>query len=197
MCSRLGLADDPIAMKLASSLIEWQWPDGGWNCDPATDARHSSFYETLATLWGLNEYFRATSDRDAGVAVSRASEFFLKHRLFRSCTNGETINPEWLKLHYPLYWHYDILQALRVLGLADKLRDPRTTEALDVVESKRSKDGAWRAEGYYWRPRVWAKPTYGSLPGPNTEVVDWGREGPNEMITLNSLRVLVGSGRIS
>ena len=28
----LGIADDR-AEELASSLMAWQWPDGGWNCD--------------------------------------------------------------------------------------------------------------------------------------------------------------------
>ncbi len=50
-CSKLGLADDPRVIRLAQSLVEWQWPDGGWNCDSAEDARHSSLYESLATLW--------------------------------------------------------------------------------------------------------------------------------------------------
>ena len=36
--SRLGLADDPRVAVLASRLQEWQWPDGGWNCDPAPEA---------------------------------------------------------------------------------------------------------------------------------------------------------------
>jgi hypothetical protein len=27
------------------------------------------------------------------------------------------------------------------------------------------------------------------------EVVDWGRSGPNEMLTLNALRVLKAAGR--
>lgn len=195
--SKLGLAEDPIVKKLASSLVEWQWPDGGWNCDSAPDARHSSFYESLSTLWGLNEYSRATDDSDVKEAVQRAAQFFLKHRLFRSCSTGGIINLEWLKLHYPLYWHYDILQALRILSLTGNLRDSRTAEALDIVQSKRSEDGTWRPEGYYWRPRLGARPSTGTQPSPNTEVVDWGREGPNEMITLNALRVLVGSRRIS
>jgi len=182
VCSRLGLANDPRVEGLVRSLVEWQWPDGGWNCDPGKGARHSSFYETLATLWGLIEYSRATGDQDASKAAGKAAEFFLKHRLFRSCRTGKIINPQWLKLHYPLYWHYDILQALRIMKLADRLGDPRTKEALDIVESKRMKDGRWRPEGYYARP--------------STEVVDWGRDGPNEMITLNALRVLRGSGRI-
>ncbi|SRR6266571_1323260 len=74
---------------------------------------------------GLNEYFRATSDTGVGKAVDNAAEFLLGHHLFKSTKTGGIINPEWVKLHYPLYWHYDILQALRVLGLAGMLGDPR------------------------------------------------------------------------
>jgi len=29
------------------------------------------------------------------------------------------------------------------------------------------------------------------------EVVDWGRSGPNEMITVNALRVLKAAGRLT
>jgi hypothetical protein len=42
--------------------------------------------------------------------------------------------------------------------------------------------------GYYWHPT--GKRTSG------LEVVDWGRNGPNEMITLNALRVLKLAGRL-
>ena len=194
VCSRSGLADDPRVRELAQSLVEWQWPDGGWNCDNRNEAQHSSFYESLATLWGLVGYCQGTGDRDSSKAVERASEFFLKHRLFRSCKNGKIINPQWLKLHYPLYWHYDILQALRVMQLAGKLRDPRTSETLEIVESKRSKDGRWSPEGYYWHSLKGIRSP--KQPGHSAEVVEWGRRGPNEMITLNALRVLKGSGRV-
>ncbi len=145
---------------------------------------------------GLNEYLRATGDNDVRKAVDKAAEFFLKHRLFKSCRGDGIINPEWLKLHYPLYWHVDLLQALRVLSLAGKLGDPRTAEALDIVESKRSKDGTWQPEGYYWRlgkvpiASTFDHPRTALFDHPSTEVVDWGGDGPNEMITLNALRVL-------
>ncbi len=46
-CCRLGLAADPRVRSLAGSLIAWQWPDGGWTCDPAA-GRRSSFHESLA-----------------------------------------------------------------------------------------------------------------------------------------------------
>jgi hypothetical protein len=36
---RLGMAGDPRAELLARSLVAWQWPDGGWNCDPRRSGR--------------------------------------------------------------------------------------------------------------------------------------------------------------
>lgn len=205
VCSRLGLQDDPRVAQLAHSLVEWQWPDGGWNCDRREEATHSSFNESLSTLWGLVEYHKATGDRDSRRSMEKAAEFFLKHRIFRSCRTGKVRRPEtfhskiyrnvhlFTHLHYPLYWHYDILQALRILHLAGKLGDPRTKDALDLVESKRLKDGSWQAEGYYWTLKRSARPR---LSVSNVDVVDWGRRGPNKMITLNALRVLKAAGRI-
>jgi hypothetical protein len=168
----------------------------------------------------LIEYHKATGDEAALQAAQRAAEMFLRHRLFRSTTTGGPIDPAWLKLHYPLYWHYDILQALLILSRLARgghlhplrgrsavlinpphpdgfgnpsracmlLRDARVQEALDIVEAKRQPDGRWKAEGYYRVPE--------GQRTSNVEVVDWGRRGPNELITLNVLRVLKAAGRI-
>jgi hypothetical protein len=187
VCCRLGIAGDERVEQLARSLVEWQWPDGGWNCDRRASGRRSSFHETLAPLWGLHEYAAATGARWARAASGRAAELFLEHRLFRSLTSGEVIDPKWLAFHYPPFWHYDVLQALLVLGRAGKLGDPRAAEGLDLVEERRRPDGLWAAGGYWWSP-----PGASRTP----EVVDWGRRGPNEMVTLNALRVLAAARRL-
>jgi hypothetical protein len=194
VCSRLGLAEDPRVVKLAESLVEWQWPDGGWNCDRRPEAHHSSVNESLSTLWGLIEYQRATEDREFLKPIEKVSEFLLKHRLFRSEHTGEIIHPSMIELHYPLYWHCDILQELTIFSRAGKLDDPRTKEALDIVEKKRGPDGLWHADGYYWNMRR-TPLSKTKLSVSNVEVVDWGRKGPNKMITLNALRALNASGR--
>lgn len=186
VCSRLGLAADPRVVALAENIMSWQWPDGGWNCQHKATGYRSSFHETLATAWGLHEYARATGSSAAADAADRAAELFLDHRLFRSLRTGEVINRAWLAPRYPPYWHYDILQALLVLSRMGKADDPRASDALDELERQRHTDGRWQPSGYYWRPAP-------STTGP--EVVDWGRGGPNEMITLNALRVLVAAGR--
>jgi hypothetical protein len=48
----LGLADERIEV-LVDRLLNWQWPDGGWNCDRHPEAHHSSYMESLIPLRGL------------------------------------------------------------------------------------------------------------------------------------------------
>jgi hypothetical protein len=186
-CCRLGLAADPRVRCLAEALITWQWPDGGWNCDPAATSR-SSFHESLAPAWGLHEYWQATGDTAAKDAASRAAELFLAHRLFRTLATGQVIHRAWLAPHYPPYWHYDILQALLVLSRMGKAGDPRACDAHDELERRRLPDGRWQPGGRWWKPPA-------STVAP--EAVDWGRSGPNEMITLNALRALQAAGRLT
>jgi hypothetical protein len=185
---RLGMAGDPRAELLARSLAGWQWPDGGWNCDVRPSAHRSSFHESLPPTWGLHEYWLATGATWAREAAAEAAELFLSHRLFRSLSSGEVINRGWLALHYPPYWHYDVLQALVVLSRLGAAGDPRAGEALELLSRRRRADGRWQPGGYWWRP-----PGGRSGSGP-VEVVDWGRSGPNELLTLNALRVLKAAG---
>lgn len=200
--SRLGLAHDPRARALAETLVSAQWPDGGWNCDVRASGHRSSFHETLSTAWALHEYARATGDRAARDAADRAAELFLRHCVLYSLGSGvpargrrdrhpagRVINPRWQQLRYPSYWRYDLLQALLVLSRLGKLSDPRSRDALDELESRSLPDGRWAADAQWWNPA-------GSRTIP--EVVDWGPPGePNEMITLNALRVLRAAGRLT
>src|SRR5512133_1056654 len=71
VCSRLGMAADPRVTLLARSLAEWQWPDGGWNCDKKATGRRSSFHESLPPMWGLHEYWAATGERWAKESAER------------------------------------------------------------------------------------------------------------------------------
>jgi hypothetical protein len=186
---RLGMAADPRAELLARSLVDWQWPDGGWNCDLRASGRRSSFHESLPPAWGLHEYWLATGAVWAREAAGRAAELFLSHRLYRSLGDGEVIDRRWLTLHYPPYWHYDVLQALLILSRLGKARDPRAADALDLLVRRRRADGRWQPGGYWWRRPGSTRAGSGPV-----EVVDWGRSDPNEMITLNALRVLHAAG---
>ncbi len=178
-CCAIGLADDPRVMAIAESLAETQWPDGGWNCDIRPQVTHSSFNETWGPVLGL----AAFRDRDA---TARGVDFLLRHRVVFSHRRDVVAHPAFVKLRYPPYWHYDLLVGLRTLAEAGALDDPRTTDALDMLESKRHPDGTWHVEGRWWK-RPGSK-------GSNVEVVDWG-ETADVLLTERAVHVLAASGR--
>ena len=190
--SRLGLVDD-CADRLAVLLARWQWPEGGWNCDPRPGASSPSFMETLVPMRALAAYASRGGDRAdaAAAAADRAAEVFLERRLFRRRSTGAVIDQGFVTLHYPLYWHYDVLGGLVGLGEAGRIDDPRCADALDLLESKRLPDGGWPAEARYYH-RV------GADPAPGGSYVDWGgvdKRRTNPWITADALGVLTAAGR--
>lgn len=187
---RLGLADER-ADQLAERLLHWQWPDGGWNCDRNPSADTSSFMETLTPMRGLAAYSRLRNDKKAAAAARAAAEVFLSRGLFKRRTDGTPIEPSFLKLHHPLYWHYDILGGLVAMADLDLLGDERCTAALDLLESKRLADGGWPAEAKFYSTSEKA--------ASNTSAVDWGGTGSKRMnpwVTAQALHVLVKAGRL-
>ena len=187
----LGLEDERIH-QLAERLLFWQWPDGGWNCDKNPDADSSTFIHTLWSMRGLAAYADRTDSPKARAAVERAAEVFLKRRLFKRASDGRVIRDSFVKLHYPLYWHYDILGALKVfaeLGITD---DERLFDALDLLEDKRLPDAGWPAEERYYK-KVTNDVALGN------EYVDWGgvsKHRMNEWVTADALAVMTSFGRV-
>jgi hypothetical protein len=186
----LGLVDERTEA-LAQRLRACQWPDGGWNCDRNPSASNSSFMETLIPLRGLVLHAKLTGDRESGLAAERAADVFLKRRLFKRQRDGAPIHDDFLRLHYPCYWHYDFLFGLKVMAETGRVGDGRCEDALRLLESKRLSDGGFPAEGRYYRtgPKVKS----GRSP------VNWGGVGKqriNEFVTLDALVVLKAAGRL-
>ena len=87
--------DDDRLDVLAGHLLQVQMPDGGWNCRRPYGATHSSVHTTILALEGLHLYekYRGHQSKAVRQAQSRAREFLLIHRLFRSHRTGEIIKP--------------------------------------------------------------------------------------------------------
>ncbi|HJU80418.1 MAG TPA: hypothetical protein VJ796_01595 [Acidimicrobiia bacterium] len=181
---QLGWADDR-AHQLAERLMHWQWPDGGWNCDRTRSADTSSFMETLMPMRGLAAYAAWSGDKSAAEAAREAAEVFLSRRLFLRRRDGKPMSSDFMRLHYPLYWHYDFLGGLVGMNELGLLSDPRCEPALELLEAKRLPDGGWPAEA------KWYKLSEG--PGPGISAVDWGgvsQKAPNRWVTQDAMSVL-------
>ncbi|CAD5265181.1 MULTISPECIES: prenyltransferase/squalene oxidase repeat-containing protein [unclassified Imperialibacter] len=131
-------------------LLKVQMADGGWNCRYLhKDTTHSSLHSTLSVLEGLLEFRKPPEDyRTPEIiqAEQKAVEFLLRHHLYQSHRTGEIIDQRMLRLSFPGRWRYDILRALDHLRNAAVPYEPRMKSALDILKSKRKKDGAWRLQ---------------------------------------------------
>src|SRR5438067_897407 len=92
---KLGLADERID-SLVERLLAWQWPDGGWNCGKKRQTHVSSFTESILPLRALSLYSRSTGHQEAREASERATEYFLKHHLFKRLSDGAVITDDFL-----------------------------------------------------------------------------------------------------
>ncbi len=187
--ARLGLLNDE-SKRLVERLLYWQWPDGGWNCDKNPTADSSSFMETVLPMRGLAEYAKQKKHAAAGKAARRAAEVFLCRQLYQRQSNGKVISPSFVALHYPNYWHYDVLAGLTAMAEMDLLGDRRCTAALDLLEAKELPAGGWPAEARYYK-------TSRELANGN-DYVDWGgasKRVMNPWVTADALRVLHAAGR--
>lgn len=182
---------DQRARQLVERLLYWQWPDGGWNCDRNPSADTSSFMESILPMRGLWAYAQASGDAKARQAALRAADVFLSRRLFKRRRDGRVIASSFVKLHYPLYWHYDFLGGLKAMAELGLIRDKRCADALDLLETKELAAGGWAAEERYFR--------FGARLAQGFDYVDWGgtsRTKMNPWITADAVSVLAAAGRL-
>jgi hypothetical protein len=102
------------------------------------------------------------------------------------------IHDDFVRLHHPCYWHYDILFGLEVMAEAGYLADERCQDALDRLESKRLSDGGFAAEKKYYQAT--------GEPKTGRSLVDWGgtsRTTLNKWVTVRALSVSKESGRLA
>jgi hypothetical protein len=168
---------------LVRRLLNEQLADGGWNCDAPMTSVRSSFNTTICVLEALLEYEQSFGhDPVVTVARLRGEEYLLERRLFRRRSTGQTIERDrksggdWRRFAFPTWWRYDVLRGLEYLRRAGVEPDGRMAEAIDIVASKRDRQGRWPLEIRY----------SGRMP---TEI-DEGEGRPSRWNTLRALRVL-------
>ncbi len=142
---RFGYSDDERTWQAIEWLLGMQLPDGGWNCFMDQNPSHSSFnstWEPLSTLLDLPTKRRTRRIEDA---IDQATNFLLRHRIYRSCKTGAVINKNWLKLFYPPHYHYNFLTGLGLLA-KNGVRGQIMHDSIELLLSKLAPDGRWSSE---------------------------------------------------
>ena len=168
---------------IIARLLAEQPPDRGWNCEAARGSTRSSFNSTICVLEALLAHEHAGGGSPEVIeARLRGQEYLLERRLFRRRSTGEVIERDrkggavWTRFAFPTWWHYDVLRGLEYLRSAGVTYEERIGAAIELVASKRDRDGLWPLEARY--------------PGVMLVKMDEGKGQPSRWITLRALRVM-------
>jgi hypothetical protein len=185
-----GYGDDPRVKRAIQWMPEQQLPDGGWNCDyPEKKVKHSSFMSTIEPLWAYSEIPRAKWTRNMKQSIEQGAEFMLMHRLYKSDNHHWKHSlPFSTSFHFPMYYFYDALHGLRVLGKLGYGDDERVRDAVHLILSKRSPDGKWLLEGDWSREPEAQENKRKAL----VDIEELWK--PSKWVTLNAFRALSATG---
>ena len=190
---RFGYEDDPRVRKALLWLARTASPKGGWTCwqfgDGPAPGRNLDSWEAMSAFAAFP---RSKWTSEMETAISKGAEFFLERELHRQ---GARYAP-WYRFHYPVHYYYDLLVGLDFMTALGYGGDPRMNYAIDVLNSRRRRDGRWNLDAAH--PDVggglakWLADHPSRRPTPFTlETV--GR--PSKMITLRALKVLAAVDR--
>jgi hypothetical protein len=136
--------------QLIDTILELQFADGGWNCRLRNypDTVHSSFHTTFNVLEGLRmaaETGQLNKSRFRE-SESRALEFMLMHKLYRSDKSGKVIDERFTHLTFPSHWHYNYMRGLDYMRSTAEIADERLADPIALLQSRRRSNGRWPVE---------------------------------------------------
>ncbi|HSJ50269.1 MAG TPA: nitrogen fixation protein NifH [Actinomycetota bacterium] len=183
---RFGRLGDPrvrLAVEWQARSITGEGFDGFYRSGTSGPGFACAINDGLPCGWGAIKGLRALAAiprRRRTAQVRRAVDVGLEFLLSRDPAiadypTGTTVSPNWFKLGFPSGYVADVLQNLEVLAELGSGRDPRLSNALELVLGKQDDRGRWWNE-YGYRGKMWVD-------------VDPPRR-PSKWVTLRACRVL-------
>lgn len=136
---------------IIDNIIDMHMNDGGFNCEKVLPgASHSSLHSSICVLEGLLSYIKSGNtyrSDEIKVLQDEALEFILIHHLYKSHKTLKVIHPDMTRFSYPYRYWFDVLRCLEYFVDANIAYDDRMSDAIDLLKSKRLKNGAWKNQG--------------------------------------------------
>ncbi len=186
---RFGYADDERVLHTMEWLVKTAHPKGGWTCRFSKEGPAPS--RTLDAWEGLGAfavYPRQKWTSGMRAVVERTAEYYLEHELHQQ---GGRYEP-WYRFHWPVHYYYDLLVGLDILTALGYGEDKRLGYALELLKTKRRKDGRWNLDANQPDMSPAAVTWYAEHPKqrPPTPLAFETAGEPSKMITLRALTVL-------
>jgi hypothetical protein len=181
----LGHNEHPLVKAAIDFFVASHEEKGGWKCsaysgDPSKVKPPNCYMGSIKALSAFSLIPSNRRSKKIQAIIDQEVETCLENHVhyYRVDSKGKpAIKRAWLKFAFPRYWRSDSLEATDVLtGLG--VRDKRIHEALELIRSKRQKDGYWLLD-FSETKRAW---------------IQIEQEGaPSKWVTLRALRTLLNS----
>ena len=164
-------------------LLDQQQRDGSWLPEPGLERLQYIFAGTMLVLDGLREYEKRYTSSSAQIvdAQIKGREFLLSQNLFRLIGSNEIIDQKLTRFSFPPRWHYDVLVALDYFQDCRAEKDARLNDAIELLKSKRRKDGRWNLQNRHPGKTYFEMEVVGQPSRWNTlralRVLKWWEEG--------------------
>ncbi len=153
---RFGYLEDPRVQKGINWIVKYlRFDDGvekaptGWPYNVGSRkgdgcwGKHTCHTGVMFGLKALSEIPRTKQSRGVKDTVKHASEYFLKHHIYRRSHDLSQISiPSWIKAGFPPSGFLELLLILSKMGY----KDDRMQDAIDLLTSKQNKSGRWIME---------------------------------------------------
>jgi hypothetical protein len=179
---KFGYSNHPKVKRSFEWMVKHRSKLGGWSCFGS--GRNLDSWEPMSAFAVLPKH-RWT--KETTEAVGSGAEFFLERELHRQ---GARYKP-WFRFHYPTHYYYDVLVGLDFMTALGYTDDPRLEYAIDVLKSKRRRDGKWNMDAIHPDVEGGMAEWYKRYPRDKPTPFSLERVGePSKMITLTAMRVL-------
>lgn len=155
---RLGFSEDERVKKGIEWICKYQRADDGINKAPKLPlyeryemcwGKHTCFMGVVKSLKALAEIPPEERNKEVNDKIEQLTEYLLVHKIHKKSHDPLKISrPGWLKLGFPLMYQTDILEILEILTNLG-YHDPRMEEAIEILRSKRTKEGRWKLENSF------------------------------------------------
>jgi hypothetical protein len=155
---KLGYLEDDRVQRGIAWIIKYQRFDDGRGIWSKHDeysrlttcfGKHSCHMGVAKALKALAAIPEEKISDEAKAKRDELVEYFLIHHIYKKSHQIDEISrPGWLKFGFPLMYQTDVLELTGIL-LDLNVKDPRLSEAIQVIRDKQNQDGKWTLENSF------------------------------------------------
>ena len=106
------------------------------------------------SVFALQEFKEQTREKKYDKSLEKGTAYILEHKFFKRLSKDEPITKHITDISFPETYHLNVIELLRFASKANLLQNEKTTDLINYINSRQTKEGKWKnnyiykSEGY-------------------------------------------------